>query len=222
MKKFKNLVIGGIETKVFNLILISILLVTVAGLLITNYQNGVLADLTAETGTRQREAIGQITDSVMEQVIDQNMEKIIVMEAQIADEMFRNLRNRVQLMGEYAASLFSDPGKVNPAFYTGPNAGQDGHLAAKMLLASGVGQTSRVDALKQAIEKAREHGHSLQGAVMASDAFFPFADCVQLAHEAGITAVIQPGGSVRDQETIDYCNEHGLAMVMTGTRHFRH
>ena len=138
MKKFKNLVIGGIETKVFNLILISILLVTVAGILITNYQNGVLADLTAETGTRQREAIGTITDSVMEQVIDQNMEKIIVMEAQIADEMFRNLRNRVQLMGEYAASLFSDPGKVNPAFYTGPNAGQDGHLAAKMLLASGV------------------------------------------------------------------------------------
>ena len=138
MKKFKNLVIGGIETKVFNLILISILLVTVAGILITNYQNGVLADLTAETGTRQREAIGTITDSDMEQVIDQNMEKIIVMEAQIADEMFRNLRNRVQLMGEYAASLFSDPGKVNPAFYTGPNAGQDGHLAAKMLLASGV------------------------------------------------------------------------------------
>ena len=138
MKKFKNLVIGGIETKVFNLILISILLVTVAGILITNYQNGVLADLTAETGTRQREAIGTITDSVMEQVIDQNMEKIIVMEAQIADEMFRNLRKRVQLMGEYAASLFSDPGKVNPAFYTGPNAGQDGHLAAKMLLASGV------------------------------------------------------------------------------------
>ena len=138
MKKFKNLVIGGIETKVFNLILISILLVTVAVLLITNYQNGVLADLTAETGTRQREAIGQITDSVMEQVIDQNMEKIIVMEAQIADEMFWNLRNRVQLIGEYAASLFSDPGKVNPAFYTGPNAGQDGHLAAKMLLASGV------------------------------------------------------------------------------------
>ena len=88
MKKFKNLVIGGIET--------------------------------------------------MEQVIDQNMEKIIVMEAQIADEMFRNLRNRVQLIGEYAASLFSDPGKVKPAFYTGPNAGQDGHLAAKMLLASGV------------------------------------------------------------------------------------
>ncbi|MBQ7691097.1 MAG: bifunctional phosphoribosylaminoimidazolecarboxamide formyltransferase/IMP cyclohydrolase [Muribaculaceae bacterium] len=91
-----------------------------------------------------------------------------------------------------------------------------------MLLASGVGQTSRVDALKQAIAKAREHGHSLQGAVMASDAFFPFADCVQLAHEAGIAAVVQPGGSVRDQESIDYCNEHGMVMAMTGVRHFRH
>ena len=90
------------------------------------------------------------------------------------------------------------------------------------LLASGVGQTSRVDALKQAIEKARAFGHSLDGAVMASDAFFPFADCVEIAHEAGITAVVQPGGSVRDQESVDYCNQHGMAMVMTGTRHFKH
>jgi phosphoribosylaminoimidazolecarboxamide formyltransferase/IMP cyclohydrolase len=85
-----------------------------------------------------------------------------------------------------------------------------------------VGQTSRVDALKQAIEKARAFGHSLDGAVMASDAFFPFADCVEIAHEAGITAVVQPGGSVRDQESVDYCNQHGMAMVMTGTRHFKH
>ncbi len=90
------------------------------------------------------------------------------------------------------------------------------------LLASGVGQTSRVDALKQAIEKAHAFGHSLDGAVMASDAFFPFADCVEIAHEAGITAVVQPGGSVRDQESVDYCNQHGMAMVMTGTRHFKH
>ncbi len=90
------------------------------------------------------------------------------------------------------------------------------------LLASGVGQTSRVDALKQAIEKARAFGHSLDGAVMASDAFFPFADCVEIAHKAGITAVVQPGGSVRDQESVDYCNQHGMAMVMTGTRHFKH
>ena len=92
----------------------------------------------------------------------------------------------------------------------------------QMLLASGVGQMSRVDALKQAIDKAREHGHSLQGAVMASDAFFPFADCVQLAHDVGITAVIQPGGSVRDQESIDCCDQLGMAMVMTGVRHFKH
>lgn len=91
-----------------------------------------------------------------------------------------------------------------------------------MLLASGVGQTSRVDALKQAIDKAHQHGHNLQGTVMASDAFFPFPDCVQLAHEAGIEAVIHPGGSVRDQESIDYCNAHGVAMVTTGLRHFKH
>lgn len=92
----------------------------------------------------------------------------------------------------------------------------------KMLIASGVGQTSRVDALKQAIAKAGAMGHSLKGAVMASDAFFPFADCVQLAREAGITAVIQPGGSIRDQESIDYCNAHEVAMVTTGVRHFKH
>jgi phosphoribosylaminoimidazolecarboxamide formyltransferase/IMP cyclohydrolase len=91
-----------------------------------------------------------------------------------------------------------------------------------MLLASGIGQTSRVDALKQAIEKARSFGQDLNGAVMASDAFFPFGDCVQIAAEAGIKAVIQPGGSVRDQESVDYCNQHGIAMAMTGKRHFKH
>ena len=90
------------------------------------------------------------------------------------------------------------------------------------MLASGVGQTSRVDALKQAIAKAGSFDFSLKGAVMASDAFFPFADCVQIAHEAGINAVIQPGGSIRDQETIDYCNANGIAMAMTGIRHFKH
>ena len=90
------------------------------------------------------------------------------------------------------------------------------------LLASGVGQTSRVDALKQAIEKARSFGFDLNGAVMASDAFFPFADCVEIAHNAGITAVIQPGGSIRDNESVDFCRDHGMTMVMTGFRHFRH
>lgn len=92
----------------------------------------------------------------------------------------------------------------------------------RQLCASGVGQTSRVDALRQAIEKAHSFNFDLNGAVMASDAFFPFADCVEIAHKAGIDAVIQPGGSVRDQETIDYCNEHDIAMVMTGKRHFKH
>jgi phosphoribosylaminoimidazolecarboxamide formyltransferase/IMP cyclohydrolase len=92
----------------------------------------------------------------------------------------------------------------------------------KQLIASGVGQTSRVDALKQAIEKAHSFNFDLKGAVMASDAFFPFPDCVELAHMAGITAVIQPGGSIKDIESITYCNNNNLAMVLTGTRHFKH
>ena len=91
-----------------------------------------------------------------------------------------------------------------------------------MLLASGIGQTSRVDALRQAIAKARSFGFDLQGSVMASDAFFPFADCVEIAHEAGVTAVIHPGGSIRDQESVDYCNANEMAMVKTGIRHFKH
>ena len=92
----------------------------------------------------------------------------------------------------------------------------------KQLCASGTGQTSRVDALRQAVDKAVSFGFDLKGAVMASDAFFPFPDCVELADKAGITAVIQPGGSIKDQLSIDYCNENDLAMVMTGTRHFKH
>ncbi|HCT30862.1 MAG TPA: bifunctional phosphoribosylaminoimidazolecarboxamide formyltransferase/IMP cyclohydrolase PurH [Bacteroidales bacterium] len=92
----------------------------------------------------------------------------------------------------------------------------------KQLIASGVGQTSRVDALKHAIEKATNFGFDLKGAVMASDAFFPFPDCVEIAHNAGITAVVQPGGSVNDHKSIDFCNEHGMAMVATGIRHFKH
>ena len=90
------------------------------------------------------------------------------------------------------------------------------------LLASGTGQTSRVDALQQAIAKANVFGFNLQGAVMASDAFFPFPDCVEIAHKAGVDAVIQPGGSIKDQLSIDYCNSNNIAMVFTGTRHFKH
>jgi phosphoribosylaminoimidazolecarboxamide formyltransferase/IMP cyclohydrolase len=90
------------------------------------------------------------------------------------------------------------------------------------LLASGLGQTSRVDALNQAIVKAKAFGFDLNGAVMASDAFFPFPDCVEIAKNEGITAVVQPGGSIKDQLSVDYCDANNVAMVMTGIRHFRH
>ncbi len=93
---------------------------------------------------------------------------------------------------------------------------------SNQLFASGVGQTSRVDAMRQAIEKAKSFGFELKGAVMASDAFFPFPDCVEIAHEAGISAVVQPGGSIKDQDSIAFCDAHGMSMVMTGVRHFKH
>jgi phosphoribosylaminoimidazolecarboxamide formyltransferase/IMP cyclohydrolase len=92
----------------------------------------------------------------------------------------------------------------------------------KQLIGMGCGQTSRVDALNQAVKKAEQFGFDVKGAVMASDAFFPFPDCVEIGDKAGITAVIQPGGSIKDQLSIDYCDEHNMAMVMTGTRHFKH
>lgn len=92
----------------------------------------------------------------------------------------------------------------------------------QQLIGSGVGQTSRVDALKQAIDKARNFNFDLKGAVMASDAFFPFSDSVEIAHHAGISAIIQPGGSIRDKDSVDYCNSNNMAMVFTGIRHFRH
>ena len=92
----------------------------------------------------------------------------------------------------------------------------------KQLCASGVGQTSRVDALRQAIEKANSFEMSLKGAVMASDAFFPFPDCVEIASQAGITSVIQPGGSIKDDLSIEFCDNNNMSMVTTGIRHFKH
>lgn len=92
----------------------------------------------------------------------------------------------------------------------------------KQMIGSGAGETSRVDALNHAMEKAKRNGFNTTGAVMASDAFFPFDDCVKIAHQEGITAIIQPGGSVRDQDSINYCNRNGLSMVFTGIRHFKH
>ena len=90
------------------------------------------------------------------------------------------------------------------------------------LLASGTGQTSRVDALKQAIEKAKGFGFDLQDCVMASDAFFPFPDCVEIAFNAGVRSVIQPGGSIKDQLSVDFCDANKMSMVFTGIRHFKH
>ena len=92
----------------------------------------------------------------------------------------------------------------------------------KQLIGKGCGQTSRIDSLRQAVEKAKQFQFDLHGAVMACDAFFPFNDCVKLGHEAGITAFIQPGGSIRDNDSIEYCRNNGLAMVLTGMRHFKH
>lgn len=92
----------------------------------------------------------------------------------------------------------------------------------KQLLASGTGQTSRVDALRQAIHKAKSFNFDLNGAVMASDAFFPFPDCVEIAHNEGVNTVIQPGGSIKDQLSIDYCNDNQMSMIFTGNRHFKH
>jgi phosphoribosylaminoimidazolecarboxamide formyltransferase/IMP cyclohydrolase len=95
-------------------------------------------------------------------------------------------------------------------------------VKGKQLIGSGTGQTSRVDALKQAIQKAHDFGFDLKSAVMASDAYFPFADSVEIAYNAGITAVVQPGGSVRDADSISFCDAHEISMVFTGIRHFKH
>jgi phosphoribosylaminoimidazolecarboxamide formyltransferase/IMP cyclohydrolase len=95
-------------------------------------------------------------------------------------------------------------------------------VRGKQLIGKGCGQTSRIDALRQALDKAKQFDFDLHGAVMASDAFFPFDDCVKMGHQAGITAFIQPGGSVRDKDSIDYCQANQLVMVMTGLRHFKH
>jgi phosphoribosylaminoimidazolecarboxamide formyltransferase/IMP cyclohydrolase len=92
----------------------------------------------------------------------------------------------------------------------------------RQLIGKGCGQTSRIDALRQALDKSKQFGFSLQGAVLASDAFFPFDDCAKMADEAGIKAIIQPGGSMRDNDTIQYCKDHGMALVLTQTRHFKH
>ncbi|MES2733867.1 MAG: bifunctional phosphoribosylaminoimidazolecarboxamide formyltransferase/IMP cyclohydrolase [Bacteroidota bacterium] len=148
-----------------------------------------------------------LLNGVIEQDKDLRTEKI---------ENFRTVTRKEPSDAEHSALLFA----LKVAKHTKSNTivlAKEGHL-----LASGVGQTSRVDALKQAIEKAQSFGFDLQGSVMASDAFFPFPDCVEIGHQAGISAVIQPGGSIKDQDSINYCDTHGVAMVFTGIRHFKH
>jgi len=159
-------------------------------------------------------------------------------DVKLPGKLFKTLLNGV--IEQDKDAIIEGPGQMTPVTVNKPTEAelQDLFFANKLvkhtksntiilakngqLLASGVGQTSRVDALKQAIEKAKSFNFALDGAVMASDAFFPFPDCVEIAAEAGITAVLQPGGSVKDQLSIDMANDKGISMVMTGVRHFKH
>lgn len=160
-------------------------------------------------------------------------------EFKMQDTMFRNVLNGVLVQdkdnvvpvaGELTQSVTSTPVSeqmaADMAFATilVKHTKSNAIVLAKngQLLASGTGQTSRVDALRQAIAKAKSFGFDLNGAVMASDAFFPFPDCVEIAHEAGITGVVHPGGSIHDQDSIDFCENNKMAMVITGKRHFKH
>lgn len=156
---------------------------------------------------KKKEGFRSILNGVLWQDIDGSAE---------SEEQMRTVTTRTPLPSEYTDLVFANiivkHSKSN-AIVIAKN---------KQLCASGIGQTSRVDALKQAIEKAKSFGFDINGSVMASDAFFPFADSVEIAHHAGISAIVQPGGSVRDQESVDYCSSNGIAMVFTGIRHFKH
>jgi len=159
-------------------------------------------------------------------------------EVQLPTEQFKTLLNGVILQDK--DNTVEGPAEMTAVTTVVPTAAQleDLYFANKIvkhtksntivfakngtLIASGVGQTSRVDSLKHAIEKAKAFGFDLNGSSMASDAFFPFPDCVEIAGDNGIAAVLQPGGSIKDQLSIDMANEKGLAMVTTGVRHFKH
>lgn len=174
------------------------------------------------------------------EILKQNKNRIILRrkEAEMPQKQFRSVLNGV--LGQQRDLATEKINDLTTVTEVGPDASQTidmifankivKHTKSnaivlaknKQLIASGVGQTSRVDALKQAIEKARSFNFDLQGSVMASDAFFPFADSVEIASKAGVRAVIQPGGSIRDKDSIAYCNSAKVAMVFTGTRHFKH
>lgn len=147
MKKIRNLVIGGIENKVFNLILITILMtaaVFMAGFL---YQNRMLAKLSEESSLKQRESIGEITGSVMNSVVDKSMGKSTRLQAALADELFGGLGNRVEMLGDYAAKLFSDPESAAHADYAAPDPARNGEVTAQLILADGVDEEALADRL---------------------------------------------------------------------------
>ncbi|MBO5999735.1 MAG: SpoIIE family protein phosphatase [Lachnospiraceae bacterium] len=143
MKRFRNLVIGGIETKLFNLILITVLLISAAFSAVMLYQSSMLTRLTDSTGEKQRESIAVITDSVMDQVVVQNMDRATQLEAYIADEMFHGLETRVGMLGEYAGKLFSDPDGYPEMPYAEPDPGRDGEVTSQLILADGVDGNAR-------------------------------------------------------------------------------
>ena len=138
LRKIKNLVIGGIENKIFNLILFTVLLICVALWAVTNYQGNMLSQLTEQTGERQREAIAAISDSVMEQVVEQSMGRTTRLEARIADELFSGLKTRVEMLGSYALKLYSDPQAAPQMPYDGPDPARNGEVTAQLILADGV------------------------------------------------------------------------------------
>ena len=156
-------------------------------------------------------------------ILEQKKNRIILVrkECKTCPMQFRSLLNGV-LMQQKDLSIQSEALLFANKVVKNSKSNAITLVKNKQLCASGVGQTSRVDALKQAIEKAKSFGFDLNGAVMASDAFFPFPDCVEIADKAGITAVIQPGGSIKDNLSVEYCDEHGMSMVKTGVRHFKH
>ncbi len=174
------------------------------------------------------------------QILKQKKNRIILVQKsnKSEDRIIRTILNGVLVQDRDQST--ESAGDMKPVTKTGPSPEQLADLVFankivkhtksnaivlvnnQQLIASGVGQTSRVDALKQSIEKALQFEFDLKGAVMASDAFFPFPDSVEIAGKAGVVSVVQPGGSVRDRESIDFCDEHGMSMVFTGIRHFKH
>ncbi len=174
------------------------------------------------------------------QILKQKKNRIILVQksTKSEDRIIRTILNGVLVQDRDQST--ESAGDMKPVTKTGPSPEQLADLVFankivkhtksnaivlvnnQQLIASGVGQTSRVDALKQSIEKALQFEFDLKGAVMASDAFFPFPDSVEIAGKAGVVSVVQPGGSVRDRESIDFCDEHGMSMVFTGIRHFKH